>query len=102
MITPTVGRMLHYYPNGHEGFPCQVGRPLAATIAHVWSDTCVNLNVLDANGNPHGRTSVYLAQPEAEVPAGGYCTWMPYQVGQAQKTEELERQLAEAQAEAEK
>lgn len=94
MITPTVGRVVWFkaysgdtYPGAGDGFQ-------AAIVTRVWSNTCVNLAVFDANGNTFGRTSVLLVQPESECPAYGYCTWMPYQVGQAAKTEELEQALS--------
>lgn len=52
---PSVGRVVHYYDEVGIG-------PHAATIAHVWSDTCVNLGVLDSNGEPYSRTSVNLGE----------------------------------------
>lgn len=89
MIKPTVGRVVWYYPPGHpQGY-----QPLAAIIAHVWSETCVNLAIFDANGvpMPEPPTSVLLVQPENEVPTGGrYCTWMPFQVGQSQAVKDAQ------------
>ncbi len=82
MIKPTVGRVVWFYPRGHKAGE----QPLAAMVAHVWSDTCVNLAIFDANGVPMPTppTSILLVQPESEVPSGGhYCAWMPFQVGQA-------------------
>jgi hypothetical protein len=95
MIKPTVGRVVWFYPQGHQRHE----QPWAALIAHVWSDTCVNLAIFNANGKPlqDPPTSVLLVQGDNEVPSGGlYCTWMPYQVGQAQKVEQLEKKLQEA------
>lgn len=72
VITPTVGRAVWYYPANHPTGE----QPLAATVAHVWSDTCVNLGILDANGRPmlNPPTSVLLVQEGNEVPSGGnYC-----------------------------
>lgn len=96
-IDPTVGRVVHYVPDVDE---CQElatspGEVLAAHIATVWSTHCVNLMVIDGNGNPHSRTSVPLRQPSDPVPNadGFYCQWMPYQMGQAAKTEELQREV---------
>lgn len=86
MIKPSVGRVVWYYPVGAS----RSEQPLAAIVAHVWSDTCVNLAIFDANGRPMEKppTSVLLVQPENEVPGnGGYCEWMPYQIGQAAKHE---------------
>ena len=48
----------------------------------------MNLSVIDANGVPHSRTSVELIQDACPAPGGAsYCEWMPYQKGQAAKTE---------------
>ncbi len=84
VITPTVGRVVWFYPKGHRSGE----QPLAALVAHVSSDTCVNLAIFDANGKPLADppTSVLLVQEDSEVPSGGcYCCWMPYQIGQAKK-----------------
>lgn len=93
MIQPTIGRVVWFFPSGHQ----HGHQPHAALIAHVWSDTCVNLAIFNANGQPYADppTSVLLVQDGNEVPSGGnYCTWMPYQKGQAAKAESLEMQLA--------
>lgn len=95
MIKPTVGRVVWFYPKNHQ----PNDQPLAAIVAHVWSDTCVNLAIFDANGCPMSDppTSVLLVQEGNEIPTGGhYCAWMPYQTGQAKKTEAAEAKLAEA------
>lgn len=84
MITPTVGRVVWFHPlkapddlakfaQAHDG------RPMAAIIANVWSDTCVNLAVIDPNGVMHQRTSVFLYQGDGDKPSCGYAEWMPYQ-----------------------
>jgi hypothetical protein len=91
MIKPTVGRVVWFYRyiqnQGHKG-------PMAGHVAFVHSDTMVNLMTIDENGNPHSETSVELIQDD-DTPAPGYsyCIWMPYQKGQAAKTEQLEAQL---------
>ena len=100
-IKPTVGRVVHYYPNKAEAGPpgtvMELGSPRAAIITEVWGERCVNLTVFDANGRidePGGHTSVPLVQPDEPEPdpqEGGYCTWMPYQLGQAERTAEAER-----------
>lgn len=90
MIQPTVGRVVWYWPDGPK-----VDQPRAAIIASVHSDTCVNLLVIDENGGTHGATSVHLHQGGVSVPPLPYAEWMPYQKGQAAKTEALEKKLAE-------
>ena len=90
MIKPTIGRVVWFYKyvqgQGHKG-------PLAAHVAFVFSDSMVNLMVIDENGNPHSEMSVYLHQEGDEIPGGNYAEWMPYQKGQAAKTEQLERAI---------
>ena len=66
--------------------PTDGRKPLAAIVAHVFSDALVNLAVFDSNGVSHSRTSVKLLQAGEDKPAHGYfCEWRPYQVGQAAK-----------------
>lgn len=97
MIKPTVGRVVHYRPGNADidGAMVRNGdQPLAAIITCVWSDSCVNLVVFDANGVLHSRTSVLLLQDGNPRPRGSFCEWMPYQKGQAAKTDELEKELS--------
>ena len=84
MIKPTIGRVVWYYPPGGP-----VAQPQAAIVVWVWSDTCVNLAVFDVNGVATNQTSVFLYQnePNSERPSSSFCEWMPYQLGQAAKTE---------------
>jgi hypothetical protein len=77
MIKPTVGRVVLYHPKLEERIARNGDQPLAAIICCVWSDTCVNLAVFDANGVRHSRTSVPLIQDDNPVPDGYYCEWMP-------------------------
>jgi hypothetical protein len=86
MIKPTIGRVVWFWNSpGVRG-----DQPEAAIIAFVHSDTVVNLGVFRDNGNCTGFASVKLYQGEGEPPEGAYCEWMPYQKGQAAKTEALE------------
>jgi hypothetical protein len=89
-ILPTVGRVVWFTPSrltGDYGFTHIDGRkPLAAIVTHVFNDALVNLSVFDSNGVPHSRTSVPLVQGDEPRREHGYfCSWMPYQVGQAAK-----------------
>ncbi len=91
MIKPTVGRVVWFYKfntnAGHQG-------PLAAIVAKVFSDRGVNLMVIGEGGVPFSETSVQLVQEGDEIPQASYCAWMPYQLGQAAKTEAAEAKAA--------
>ena len=92
MITPTVGRMVWYWPHGAD--VAKGMQPLSAQIAYVHSDTIINIGYLSPNGEANHATSVrLLREGEAPFPSTPYCEWMPYQKGQAAKTEALERQI---------
>ena len=97
VIKPTVGRVVWFYPSqntAEAGFARHPdgGGPYAALIAHVWNDHMVNLSVFDANGAAHPRTSVPMLHGECDVPEHAFCGWMPYQKGQAAKTEAAKRE----------
>lgn len=90
MIKPTVGRIVWYYPeNGGRK------RPRAAMIVDVHSDRLVNIALWNDVGVPDSDPprSVRLLQDDDERPLGRFCEWMPYQKGQAAKTEALEERL---------
>lgn len=90
MIKPTIGRVVHFHPEPNVTH--------AAIVTYVWSATLVNLVHFDPNGVSHGITSVPLVQDEAQAENYHmYCEWMPYQKGQAAKTESLEKEIAETQ-----
>ncbi len=88
IISPTPGRVVWFYPSSTDEAlqsfeSVRAKEPLAAHVAKVWSDTCVNLMVIDPNGYTHSRTSVLLCQEEKVRPASGFAEWMPFQKGQA-------------------
>lgn len=86
-ITPTIGRIVWYYPSGYDTI--EQGddlQPLAAMVCYVWPDGAVNLAVHDLHGYPWTRSRVRLVQEGEALPGdAGYATWMPYQVNQAAK-----------------
>ena len=88
MITPTIGRVVLVTRPGNTS-----GQPEPALISHVWGDRMINVGGFDANGVPFAETSITLLQDD-DVGEGCYAEWMPYQKGQAAKTEELEKKLA--------
>lgn len=81
VIPPSIGRVVWYYPADRG----PGDQPHAALVAFVYSDRLVNLMVSDPNGVPYSKTSVTLVQDGDEGPGGGYCAWMPFQIGQAKK-----------------
>jgi hypothetical protein len=87
IIPPSVGRIVWFNPAPHDGLATLNGHPLAAIVAGVHNDRLVNLAVFDAYGNSQQRSNVQLVQPNEERPNHAHATWMPYQVGQAAKTE---------------
>lgn len=91
-ITPTPGRIVWYWPAANDGIPASNINPLSAVVAAVHDDRHVNLCVFDHYGLPHSRTNVFLSQPDQERPTSreyAFAEWMPYQKGQAAKTEQL-------------
>jgi hypothetical protein len=91
MISPTIGRVVWFRAGG---VPTD-RQALAALVCYVHSDTCVNLAIFDENGVASHKTSCTLYQGDGDVPTGDYCEWMPYQHGQAKKTEDAEKRLSE-------
>ncbi len=93
MIAPTIGRMVHVWKNGAylDGAIVQVDQPLSGQIVYVHTDRMINVAGFDANGDVFRLTSVALMQDGDAKPDGGqpYAEWMPFQKGQAGKTDTL-------------
>ncbi len=90
-ITPTVGRIVNYVnTRGPDGIPTI--RP--AIVVDVHSDTCITVFVLRAPGDgaPSGIETSRVHSDESLLHTWH---WMPYQKGQAAKTEQLEKQVAD-------
>lgn len=88
MTPPTIGRVVYYWPSAAWDKPC------AAIIADVFYNGEVNLLVIDRFGGTHGVSRVPFIH-DGSRPDGNFAEWMPYQKGQAAKTEALEKQLQE-------
>jgi hypothetical protein len=99
MIKPTVGRVVLFWPTVEYAAQCCMAygdpsQPLAAIVTYVHGDRMVNLTVHDHNGVPYGVCSVPLVQEDDVArPGAFYCEWMPYQKGQAAKTEAVESDI---------
>jgi hypothetical protein len=89
MIEPTVGRVVWYWDRA--GFRHQ--QPQSAQIAYVHSDVMVNLGVMSPAGEVHGVQDVAFWDGEGKRPPYAHWEWMPYQKGQAAKTEQLAEDL---------
>ena len=93
LIVPTVGRIVWYRPGDDYQYPHIKGEPLAAFITCVHTDFSVNLTIFDINGSHHKRSYVQLVHGdeylEGRSGTEGYAEWMPYQKGEAAKTEKL-------------
>lgn len=60
---PIPGRVVAFYPGElFNGAHFDTAAPLAATIAHVWGPSSVNLMVIDSAGVPHGECSVVFVE----------------------------------------
>lgn len=73
-IAPSIGRVVWYYPQGSG----PMFQPLAAIVAHVIRDDCVNLAVFDTHGRlrEHPSIGILLIQDDAQPPKNGdYCCW---------------------------
>lgn len=57
-MTPTVGRIVHYWPGANPHGDKR--QPLPAIITHVWSDDCVNLAVFNDASYPEPAPPVFL------------------------------------------
>lgn len=92
IIVPTVGRVVWYWPRG-ERQPDQ--QPWLAHICYVNGDGTVNLLTADRWGVPHPKVNVRLVQ-DGETPPSPehYCEFMPFQKGQAARTEAAEAKIA--------
>jgi hypothetical protein len=96
VISPAPGRIVWFYPASHDGIATLSGQPLAAVVAGVHDDRLVNLAVFDFYGNTQQRSNVTLVQPGEERPTHAHATWMPYQIGQASKSQAAEAAVADA------
>jgi hypothetical protein len=93
MIEPTIGRKVWFRPTkqtiSNLNLAVFSNQPLDATICYVWDHSMVNLQVTDHAGYSRPFSSVTLLQDGQAPPEhDSYCEWMPYQKGQAAKTEQ--------------
>ena len=80
-MTPTVGRIVWYYPQHADPGACSDGEPLAAVVSWVWDCDTVNLAVFSAAGQRFARSDVRRNTGDGD--RMGTWDWMPFQKGQA-------------------
>ena len=85
IITPTPGRVVWLHMPQGSGLAVKPGQPLAAIVAAVHDDRSIAIGFFDAAGQHHSRERIALVQEGDTAPAGEFCTWMPFQQGQAKK-----------------
>ena len=97
MIAPSNGRVVWFTPGpDFLGIWRDKSQKLTAHIVHVHRPNMINLAVFDSDGNLWPEPAVRLLQDGETPPAEGrFAEWMPYQKGQAAKTEQLERKIGE-------
>ena len=92
-IEPSIARNLWYFPP-LDGGRHEDGQPFAAILAGINDDGTVNLGVFARDGSPYGVQNVRLVQDgEAFDPEAEHAVWMPYQKGQAARTEQIAQSI---------
>lgn len=93
MIKPSIGRKIWYWPGPEDKYlKClDIKTPFDATVVFVHDSGTINVLVLDHEGSLYRRQSIPVIQEgELKPDDSGFCVWMPYQIGQAAKTQEAE------------
>jgi len=91
-IPPTIGRVCLVHPrrSGQVDDGAEPGAGDEADVVYVWPDSTVNLHIVDHGGQIWTRFARQLVQDGGDAAKVGerYCSWMPYQIGQAKKHEQ--------------
>lgn len=90
MITPTIGRVVWVIRPLET---LDIKQPEVGLVTYVHGDRCINVAGFNGNGIPFTLTSLALVQDDEPKPEGNFACWMPYQKGQAAKTEALQAQV---------
>jgi hypothetical protein len=89
-IDPTIGRIVWFFPP-IDGGRHEDGQPFGSMIAGVNDGGTINLQVAARDGSPYGASNVLLVQDGDPIDQDkAHAVWMPYQKGQAAKTEALQ------------
>jgi hypothetical protein len=87
LITPTIGRVVWVVRPTDS---LDIKQPEVGFVIYVWNDHLINVAGFNRNGTPFSLTSLALVQDDEPKPEGNFACWMPYQKGQAAKTEAAE------------
>jgi len=90
IIKPTVGRVVWVFRRESN----DVKQPEAALVTYVHDDRYINVAGFNSNGEAFQATSLWLVQAGEAKPDHNFACWMPYQQGQAAKTEAAEKHAA--------
>lgn len=90
MISPTIGRVVWVVRPSET---TDIKQAEVGLVTYVWHDHMINVAGFDHNGLPFVLNSLALVQDDEPKPEGNFACWMPYQKGQATKTESLEGKL---------
>lgn len=89
-IEPSLGRIVWFFPPIDSGRH-EDGQPFGSMIAGVNDDGTINLLVAARDGSPYGVQNVTLLQDGDDIDQDqAHAVWMPFQKGQAAKTEALQ------------
>jgi hypothetical protein len=88
-IVPTIGRIVNF--RGSDG------RVRAAIVTYVWSDICINLRAFGHDSDDKEDGSHTSVEMHEDGRASSW-HWMPYQKGQAAKTEAVQAELDKTKA----
>jgi hypothetical protein len=90
VIVPTIGRVVWVIRPTET---LDIHQPEVGFVTYVHGDgRYINVAGFNSNGEPFKLTSLWLAQDGEAKPQHNFACWMPYQKGQAAKTEALEKQ----------
>lgn len=108
-MKPTIGRKVWLWVNSGTAVAVRdANQAVDATVIFVGEEDKIDVDYTDHAGQRGVLKDLVLTEPagsEAHDPSGStapYCTWMPYQVGQAKAQEEKEAAKAAADTKAKK
>ena len=87
-MVPTIGRIVWYYPGEGSNIVAGSSKFVGAMVQEVYDDSTVSVTGVDMDGDSFCTEEVSLFNPDhpgLDPDIGGYATWMPYQVAQAEK-----------------